>query len=97
VPESSENTGKWVVTSVTSSSELPAVLTVAEAAEYLRISARTYYQRASAGALPCVHIGSRIVVPKAALDEYLQAGLQTDVQTELPPEYRRWRAKAHES
>lgn len=47
-------------------------LTVAEAAQVLGISRGAAYRAVRAGDIPSLRIGERIVVPRAALDRYLQ-------------------------
>ena len=49
----------------------PAVLTVEEAGQLLRISRQSAYQAARAGELPTVKIGRRLLVPRAALEAML--------------------------
>jgi excisionase family DNA binding protein len=50
------------------------VPTVPEAAELLRVSARTLYAAAARGEVPAVRIGRRLVVPGAALARLLERG-----------------------
>ena len=49
----------------------PLTLTVDEAARALRISRTLAYEAARSGALPCVRIGRRLLVPREALDRLL--------------------------
>ena len=49
------------------STDLPAVLTVEEAARYLRISRGLAFDAARRGDIPTVRIGRRILVPTASL------------------------------
>lgn len=51
--------------------DLPGVMTVAEAAAYLRISRGSAYEAARRGQLPTIRIGRRLLVPRAALDRLL--------------------------
>ena len=51
---------------------LPALLTIPEAAEMLRISRSTTYQLISAGDIEVVHIGRSARVPVNAIDDYVQ-------------------------
>ena len=48
-------------------------LTVREAAHQLGVSVSYYYREAKHGRLPAKRIGRRLVVPKAALIEFLNA------------------------
>jgi len=52
-------------------STAPLTLTVEEAARALRISRTLAYEAARSGALPCVRIGRRLLVPREALDRLL--------------------------
>ena len=56
----------------TSIDEKP-VLTVVEAAEYLRISPWTAYERVRSGDIPVLRMGRRILVSRAALERMLGA------------------------
>ena len=47
-------------------------LTIAEAAHVLRIGRATAYEYARTGVLPVVRIGSRLIVPKAAIEKLEQ-------------------------
>ena len=51
------------------------VLTVAEAAGRIGISPWSYYRGIRRGELPHIRIGSRLLVPEVALDEFLRTGL----------------------
>jgi|GEM_PF-2926011 len=51
---------------------LPAVLTVEEAAEYLRISAQTVYNLQRSGQLPGGRVGGQLRFLKSALEELLR-------------------------
>lgn len=50
------------------------VLTVAEAAQLLRVSSRTLYGAIGRGEVPAVRIGRRLVLPGAALERFLETG-----------------------
>lgn len=52
------------------------VYSIAEAAELLNLSERSAYAAAKRGEIPVLKMGSRMVVPKAALDAML-AGTPT--------------------
>ena len=49
----------------------PLTLTVGEAARALGISRTLAYEAARSGALPCVRIGRRLLVPRTGLDRLL--------------------------
>lgn len=51
--------------------ENKAVLTVDEAAEFLRIGRSCAYQAVATGEIPSIRIGKRILVPKQALERLL--------------------------
>ena len=51
--------------------ELPKILTVAEAAQYLRLSVATVYRLAQAGEVPAVRVGRQWRVQRGLLDEWL--------------------------
>lgn len=51
----------------------PAVLTIDEAAKYLRLSRAKTYQLAQHGELPCLHIGRSVRVRRDRLDAWLDA------------------------
>lgn len=53
--------------------------TIAEAAELLGVGRNSAYEAAKKGEIPAIRIGSRILVPKVALDRMLEPG-------EPPPE-----------
>lgn len=52
-----------------------ATLTVEQAAEYLGISRGSAYAAVRTGEIPHVRIGSRILVPRAALEHLLQPAM----------------------
>jgi excisionase family DNA binding protein len=47
------------------------ILTVPEVSEYTRLSKSTIYDLTKAGKMPHIRIGSRILIRKEALDEWL--------------------------
>jgi excisionase family DNA binding protein len=51
--------------------EEKVVLTIEEAAEYLKISRPSTYQAAKKGDIPIIRIGRRILVPVSALEKML--------------------------
>jgi putative molybdopterin biosynthesis protein len=51
------------------------LLTIAEAAEYLRLKERKLYEMVAEGAIPCTKVG-RWLFPKADLDQWLASTLQ---------------------
>jgi len=53
-------------------STAPLTLTVGEAAQALGISRTLAYEAARSGALPCVRIGRRLLVPRTGLDRLLE-------------------------
>ena len=48
--------------------------TIAEAAEYLRISKPTMYELAKQDGFPAIRVGRKIIIGKMALDEWLNKG-----------------------
>lgn len=54
--------------------DLPDVLTIAEAAPVLRISRNSTYEAARRGEIPTIRLGRRILVSRAALVRFLEAG-----------------------
>jgi excisionase family DNA binding protein len=50
----------------------PALMTVPEAANYLRIGRSKLYQLVAAGTLPSVRIGSVLRIPRAGLDAWIE-------------------------
>lgn len=51
----------------------PATFTVCQAAKVLGIGRSLAYEAAARGELPTVRIGTRILVPRLALEEFLSA------------------------
>lgn len=58
-------------TAIISIEQLPLALTVAEAAEALRIGRCAAYDLVRCGKLRCIHIGRRIRIPRDAIQEFL--------------------------
>ena len=54
------------------------ILTLEEAAGYLRVHPQTVYRRLRAGALPGAKVGDQWRLRKADLDEYLKGGVRKD-------------------
>src|SRR6266704_984565 len=54
---------------------MPDLLTTDEAATYLRLSERKFYELVANGAVPCTKVTGKCLFPKAALDRWLAAGL----------------------
>jgi excisionase family DNA binding protein len=52
--------------------DLPDVLTVPEAARFLRIGRNSVYEAVRRHELPSVRIGRRLLIPKAALQRLLE-------------------------
>lgn len=52
--------------------ENKAIMTVEEAARFLRISRPSAYQAVKKGDIPIIRIGRRILVPVAALEKMLE-------------------------
>jgi excisionase family DNA binding protein len=60
--------------SIQHASAEPAVLTVEEAAKFLRISRQSAYQAVHSGDLPSIRVGRRLLVSRAALERLLAEG-----------------------
>lgn len=60
------------MSNVTRAEELPDILTVAEAARYLRLSKAATYEAVRQRLIPAVRLGRRIVIPKASLETMLE-------------------------
>lgn len=69
-----------------------ALLSVAEAAEYLSLSRDTIYSLARDGAIPARKIGRRLMLPRARLDEWANAG-SLGREELAPSEGKGWRAE----
>ncbi|MBT9166119.1 MAG: putative DNA-binding proteinA [Chloroflexi bacterium] len=53
------------------------VLSVPEAGRLLGLSRATAYALANSGELPCLRLGRRLIVPKAALERLLESAGRT--------------------
>lgn len=72
----------------------PVILTVAEAARLLRICPNSVRAAIQRGEIPCLRIGRRILIPRAALDALLAGRLSPSparpaAETTGQPESRR--------
>src|SRR5262245_56889648 len=56
---------------------MPELLTIDEAAAYLRLSQRKLYDLVAGGAVPCTKVTGRWLFPRGALDRWVMAGLVT--------------------
>jgi excisionase family DNA binding protein len=63
-----------VATTVTGAGVVGPVLTVEEAARYLRISRGLAFAAVRDGSIPSIRIGRRILVPRSRLDAMLDGG-----------------------
>ena len=68
MPDSSSNTNDAV-----GLGDLPDVLTVAEAARFLRLGRNATYEAIQRGEIPSIKIGRRVLVPKCGLRALLAA------------------------
>ena len=57
---------------------LPAYLTTAEAAEYLRLKERKVYDLVSQGVIPCVRVTGKLLFPRQRIDLWLMNHLEGD-------------------
>jgi len=57
--------------SMTRLAELPDVMTVAEAAAFLRLGRNTVYEAVRRNELPSVRVGRRLLVPRVGLERFL--------------------------
>ena len=66
---------------------LPAYLTTAEAAEYLRLKERKVYDLVSQGVIPCVRITGKLLFPRQRIDLWLMNHLEGDdaISAPTPP------------
>lgn len=55
--------------------DAPRFLTVAEVAEFMRVSKMTVYRMVHNGDIPAVRVGRSFRVPQAAVEEMLAQGL----------------------
>lgn len=53
--------------------ELPDILTVDEAAEYLRLGRSAVYEAVRTKAIPSVRVGKRILIPRSGLRPFVEA------------------------
>lgn len=60
------------------------LLTVSEAADYLRLKERKLYELAAEGAIPCTKVTGRWLFPKAELDQWLASSLERPEGMPLP-------------
>ena len=59
---------------------LPQILTVAETAQYLRLSAATVYRLAQAGEIPAVRVGRLWRFQRELLDEWLDERMRENLR-----------------
>ena len=50
------------------------MLTVEEAAQYLRVSRKTIYRLIATGELDCIRVRGAIRIPRQAIDSYISRG-----------------------
>ncbi len=60
--------------------ELPDILTVDEAADYLRLGRSSVYDAIKQRIIPGVRIGRRILVPKAGLHHLMDGNTREDIR-----------------
>lgn len=53
--------------------ELPLLLTVSELEAALRIGRNRAYQLVKSGQIRSIHVGRKILIPRAAVEDYLNA------------------------
>ena len=58
------------------------VLTVAEASRLLRVCEKTLRRNVKAGRVPCLSLGRRVLIPRAALDRMLAGDLPANGERE---------------
>ncbi|MHA7811659.1 MAG: helix-turn-helix domain-containing protein, partial [Marinobacter adhaerens] len=63
---------------------LPAYLTTAEAAEYLRLKERKVYDLVSQGVIPCVRVTGKLLFPRQRIDLWLMNHLEGDDAVSSP-------------
>jgi len=63
---------------------LPAYLTTAEAAEYLRLKERKVYDLVSQGVIPCVRVTGKLLFPRQRIDLWLMNHLEGDDAISAP-------------
>lgn len=59
---------------------LPAYLTTAEVAEYLRLKERKVYDLVSQGVIPCVRVTGKLLFPRQRIDLWLMNHLKETMQ-----------------
>ncbi len=64
---------------------MPDVLTLREAAQYLRLSERSLYDLARAGRLPAAQLGGKWLFPRARLEGWLAAQAEGQSSADPPP------------
>lgn len=66
---------------------LPAYLTTAEAADYLRLKERKVYDLVSQGVIPCVRVTGKLLFPRQRIDLWLMNHLEGDdaISAPTPP------------
>jgi excisionase family DNA binding protein len=69
---------------MTTSRQIPEVLSVEEAGQVLRISRQSAYQAVRAGEIPSVRIGRRVLVPRHALLALLDGTLNDEAPGDEP-------------
>ncbi|HET8801128.1 MAG TPA: helix-turn-helix transcriptional regulator [Marinobacter sp.] len=63
---------------------LPAYLTTAEIAEYLRLKERKVYDLVSQGVIPCVRVTGKLLFPRQSVDLWLMNHLEGDDSASAP-------------
>ncbi len=64
---------------------MPELFTTDEAAAHLRLSERKLYELVAHAAVPCSKVTGRWLFPKAALDQWVTAGLAMQLAAPAPP------------
>lgn len=54
---------------------LSEVITIDEAAAWLRVNRKTLYDAARCGKLPCARLGRRVLLSRAAIEAWLAGGV----------------------
>ena len=57
--------------------EAPRFVTVAEVAEYMRVSKMTVYRMIHSGDIPAIRVGKSFRVPQQAVQQLIEQGMQT--------------------
>ena len=63
---------------------IPAYLTTAEVADYLRLKERKVYDLVSQGVIPCVRVTGKLLFPRQRIDLWLMNHLEGDSSSESP-------------